>query len=86
MPNMSLMSRNERNGGNGESSKGGGKLNENAKGAPCKVANLTISAWQKSNLIKICHGFVEYSNWIPIAAPWRVATLTKNEESSNWRK
>ena len=61
-------------------------LNENTKGAPCKVANLTISAWQKSNLIKICHGFVEYSNWIPIAAPWRVATLTKNEESSNWRK
>lgn len=61
-------------------------LNENTKGSPCKVANLTISAWQKSNLIKICHGFVEYSNWIPIAAPWRVATLTKNEESSNWRK
>lgn len=61
-------------------------LNENTKGAPCKVANLTLSAWQKSNLIKICHGFVEYSNWIPIAAPWRVATLTKNEESSNWRK
>ena len=26
MPNMSLMSRNERNGGNGESSKGGGKF------------------------------------------------------------
>ena len=61
-------------------------LNEITKGAPCRVANLTISAWQKSNLVKICRGFVEYSNWIPIAAPWRVATLTKNEESSNWRK
>ena len=61
-------------------------VNEITNGAPCKVANLTISAWQKSNLVKICHGFVEYSNWIPIAAPWRVETLTKNEESSNWQK
>ena len=61
-------------------------VNEITKGAPCKVANLTISAWQKSNLVKICHGFVEYLNWILIAAPWRVASLTKDEESSNWRK
>ena len=61
-------------------------LNEIRKGATCKVANLTISSWQKSNLVKICHEFVEYSNWIPTAAPWRVATSTKNEESSNWRK
>ena len=61
-------------------------VNEITKSAPCKETNLTISAWQKSNLVKIYHGFVEYSNGIPIAAPWRVANLTKNEESSNWRK
>lgn len=31
-------------------------VNEITKGAPCKVANLTISAWQKSNPETICHG------------------------------
>ena len=37
------------------------------KGVPCKVAMNKI--WQKSNLIKICNGFLEYSNWIPKVTP-----------------
>lgn len=33
-------------------------VDEITKCAPYKVAKLTRSAWQKSNLVKICHGFV----------------------------
>ena len=40
---------------------------EITKGVPCKVAKNKIRP--KSNLIKICNGFVEYSNWIPKVAP-----------------
>lgn len=45
------------------------------KGVPCKVEMNKI--WQKSNLIKICNGFLEYSNWIPKVTPSRVETDEK---------